>query len=233
MLNPPKRTRLYEDIMDQLVNLIKEGSLKPGDRLPTERKLAEDLNVSRTAIREALRSLETMGYIYSKVGEGTYINEVTLKNVMDPFSTLLSQNGKLIMELIEVRILLETEIARLAAKRITPLKTDTIQKTLDDMQKEIDSGNNGINAENAFHNSLAAAAENEAMGLILDMCGDLLSKTREATLNIPGQPKKTLADHASIFDAVRNGDSDLAAQRMKQHLSDARQNYISNYYQKK
>ena len=224
MLEPPKKTRLYENIIEQLVTLIRDGTLKPGDKLPPERKLAEELKVSRTAIREALRSLETMGYISSKVGGGTYINELTLQNVMSPFSSLLSQNKKLIIELIQVRMLLETEIARLAAKHITPSKIKQIQKTIDDMRVEIDEGKNGVHADNAFHNVLAVASENQALKIILDMCGDLLSQTREATLNIVGQPEITLKDHMHIFDAIRKGESDLAANRMKQHLLNAQRN---------
>ena len=224
MLEPPKKTRLYENIIDQLIALIKDGTLKPGDKLPPERKLAEDLNVSRTAIREALRSLETMGYISSKVGGGTYINAITLGNVMNPFSAVLSQNKKLIVELLEVRMLLETEIARLAALRITPAKIQTLQKAVEAMRVEVAAGRNGLDADNEFHNALAIASENEALKLILDMCGDLLAQTREATLNIEGQPEITLKDHEQIFEAVRKGDSMLAARRMKQHLSDAQRN---------
>lgn len=224
MLEPPKKTRLYENIIDQLLSLIKDGTLKPGDKLPTERKLAEDLEVSRTAIREALRSLEVLGYIHSKVGGGTYINEITLENVMSPFSDVLSQNKKLIIELIEVRMLLETEITRLATKRITPSKMKKIQKSIDDMRAEIDAGSNGLEADNSFHSALSIASENQALKLILDMCGNLLSQTREATLNIPGQPEKTLEEHNAIFEAIRKGDPDLAAKRMQQHLNSAKKN---------
>jgi len=228
MLEPPKKTRLYENIIEQLIALIKDGTLKPGDKLPPERKLAEDLNVSRTAIREALRSLETMGYIVSKVGGGTYINEITLGNVMNPFSAVLSQNKKLIVELLEVRMLLETEIARLAALRITPAKIQALQKAVEAMRAEVTAGHNGLDADNDFHNALAVASENEALKLILDMCGDLLTQTREATLNLEGQPEITLKDHEQIFEAVRKGDSMLAARRMKQHLADAQRNLARN-----
>lgn len=224
MLEPPKKTRLYENIIEQLLSLIKDGTLKPGDKLPTERKLSEELGVSRTAIREALRSLEVLGYIHSKVGGGTYISEITLENVMSPFSAVLSQNKKLIIELIEVRMLLESEITRLATKNMTPAKIKKIQKALDDMRTEIDAGTNGLEADNSFHNALAVASENQALKLILDMCGNLLSQTREATLNIPGQPEKTLHDHEEIFEAIRKGDSDLAAFRMQQHLRNAKRN---------
>ena len=127
MLKPLKKTRLYEEIIKQLTDLINNGSLKPGDKLPTERDLAVQLNVSRTAIREALRSLEMMGFIESKVGEGTFVKEITLNNVIDPFSSILSKDKKLVAELIEVRILLESEIARLAAARINDDKAAEIE----------------------------------------------------------------------------------------------------------
>lgn len=90
----------------------------PGDKLPTERDLAVQLNVSRTAIREVLRSLETMGFIESRVGEGTFVKKTTLDNIIKPFSGLLSQDKKLMIELIEVRMLLEAEMQSLLLKRL-------------------------------------------------------------------------------------------------------------------
>ena len=143
---------------------------------------------------------------------------------MDPFSAFLSQNKKLIIELIEIRMLLESEIARLAAKRITPLKISKLQKTIQKMRAEIDAGGNGLDAENAFHDALADASENQALKLILGMCSDMLSKSREATLVIEGQPERTLYEHSHILEAVRQGDSALAAKRMKQHLVNAQKN---------
>lgn len=224
MLEPLKKTRLYEEIIKQLQELIRKGDLKPGDKLPPERELAVQLNVSRTAIREALRSLEMMGFINSKVGGGTYIRQVTLDNVILPFSSILSQDKKLMMELIEVRMLLESEIAKLAARRINKDKVAAIEDSLKLMEKEIAEGKIGLRGDNAFHDALALAAENSAMSKILNMCGDLLSSTREATLKIPGQPAKTIMDHKAIFQAVRDGDEMKAEERMKEHLEKAHRN---------
>lgn len=224
MLEPLKKTRLYEEIIKQIQDLIRKGLLKPGDRLPPERELAVQLNVSRTAIREALRSLEMMGFIESKVGGGTFIRQVTLDNVIDPFSNILAQDKKLIIELIEVRMLLETEIAKLAALRINDEKAAHIEKTIELMEKEVKDGGIGLEGENAFHNALALTAENTAMMKILNMCGDLLSSTREATLKIHGQPEKSIKDHRKIFEAVRKGDERLAKSLMKEHLVKAQKN---------
>ena len=91
MLEPLVKTRLYEEIVKQIINRIKSGELKPGDKLPTERELASQLKVSRTAIREALRSLEVMGVIDSKVGSGTFVKEMSLDSLMDPLQAYLKK----------------------------------------------------------------------------------------------------------------------------------------------
>jgi GntR family transcriptional repressor for pyruvate dehydrogenase complex len=224
MLEPIRKSRLYEDIVKQLIELINNGSLKPGDRLPPERELAVELNVSRTAIREALRAMELMGFIDSKVGGGTFIRQITLDNVIDPFTILLSQDKDVVLELIEVRQLLETEIARLAARRINDDKLADLQRSIDLMANEIEKGGIGIAGDNAFHDSLAKAAENNSMAKILNMCGDLLSYSRQATLRIPGQPEKSLDDHKKILAAVSSRDEKIAARLMKEHLIKAHKN---------
>lgn len=229
MLKPLKKTRLYEEIVKQLVSLIETGQLNPGDKLPPERQLADELQVSRTAIREALRSMESMGYIESKVGGGTYIRAISLDNVLHPFSTVLSQNKKLIRELLEVRQILESQIALLAAKRATSDHIAAIQKTLDEMRTDIESGGIGLTGDNDFHNALAKAADNSAMSKLLELCEELISKSRESTLRIPGQPQKSLVDHEEIFEAVRNHDSELAQRLMNDHIVKAQENFKKNY----
>ena len=87
-----KKPKYYEEIVQILFNKIKSGELRPGDRLPPERKLAEDMGVSRTVVREALRSLETMGYINQQIGNGTFIAIPTVSNLMDPFSAIIVQD---------------------------------------------------------------------------------------------------------------------------------------------
>lgn len=215
------KLKLYQKITYQLLELIKSGELKAGDRLPPERQLAEMMKVSRTAIREALRSMESFGYITSKTGGGTYIKAITLENVISPFSVMLSQDKKLIRELVDVRVLLETEIAALAAKKITPEEEKALYATIEQMQNEIDSGLNGLDADNAFHTMLANIADNSAMRLIYELCAELLSKTRETTLNVPGQPVKSLAEHKKICSSICAGDDRAASRYMWDHLKKA------------
>jgi GntR family transcriptional repressor for pyruvate dehydrogenase complex len=229
MLKPLKKTRLYEEIVKQLIDLIEGGTLKPGDRLPSERQMAEELGVSRTAIREALRALESMGYIESKVGGGTFIREISLDKALLPFTTLLSQDKNLIKELLEVRQLLEAEIALLASKRATEEDIKNMEEALDSMREDIEKGGIGLQGDNEFHNARAVAARNLAMSKILGLCDELLSKSRESTLRIPGQPARSLEDHIAILNAIKDRDHLLTQQLMKQHMIKAQENYREQY----
>jgi len=224
MLEPMKKSRLYEGIVKQITDMIRSGELKAGDRLPTERDLAVELNVSRTAIREALRSMELMGMIESKVGGGTFIRELTLDSLMDPLANILSQNDRLTIELIEVRMLLEVEITKLAAQRITEKKIQALEKSLQLMQKEIDAGELGLKGDNAFHLELAKAADNLAMMSITRLCGELLSNTRKAALEALDDRRIGVRHHQAIFEAVKAGQAKEAADLMRKHLEMAYQN---------
>ena len=192
MLEPIKKTRLYEDIADQLISLIQDGTLAPGDRLPSERQLAEDLQVSRTAVREALHSLASMGYIESRVGEGTYVKQLTLDSIMHPLSSMLIKDEKLIRELIDVRILLETETAKLAAQAITPDKADKLYESLTIMEESVARGGSGLTGDNAFHNTIADITGNDALRMILTRVEPFSQNPVRQRSNYPGNRKSPL-----------------------------------------
>ncbi len=203
---------------------IHAGTLRPGDRLPPERALAEEYGVSRTAIREALRSMEMMGCVESRVGEGTFIKAPSLSNIVDPFSMVLAQNRQLGSELIEVRLILETEVAALAARRRTQQQLRALEATLQDMEQDIAAGGVGLEADESFHSILAQAAGNDALNVMLDMCAGMLSRTRPITQAIKGVPKMTLKDHTAICNAVRAQDEKAARRLMRMHLNRALRN---------
>jgi GntR family transcriptional regulator, transcriptional repressor for pyruvate dehydrogenase complex len=214
-------SQTYNRIVDQLLEQINTGILKPGDRLPPERELAEIFSVSRTVIREATRTMEYMGFLQSKVGNGTFVRQVTFDKIIDPFQVYLTQDEQFIMELIEIRLLLETEIARLAAQRASAADKDRIAQALDMMEHEIISGDNGLTGENAFHDALASAAKNTAIIKILSMCNDLISKTCKVTLDIPGHSRVAWHEHKMIFEAIEHGDAKKAVAEMRKHLKKA------------
>jgi GntR family transcriptional repressor for pyruvate dehydrogenase complex len=229
MLEPIKKTRLYEKVIGQILNMVKNGELKPGDRLPTERDLAIQLHVSRTAIREALRSMEFMGLIESKVGGGTFIKEMTMDDLMDPFAAVLANNERLIIELIEVRLLLEVEIAKTAARRMSPKKAHLIENSLNLMKSELEAGRLGLEGDNAFHQALADAADNLAMMNITRLCSELLSQTREAALTVMEDRLLAIEHHQAIFEAVKNHDAAEAGRLMQIHLETAFHNLLEQH----
>ena len=219
-----KGTKLYEEITAKMLEQIHDGTLKPGDRLPPERTLAEEYGVSRTAIREALRSMEMMGCVESRVGEGTFIRTPSLADVVDPFSMVIAQTGRLGTELIEIRLILETEVAALAARRRTMDQLAALDRTLEEMRADIEAGGVGLEADAEFHNILAEATGNEALGVMLNMCEGMLSRTRPITQAIKGVPRMALKDHAAICDAVHMQDERAARRLMRSHLNRALRN---------
>ena len=158
------------------------------------------------------------------MGDGTFIKQVTLDNVIEPYSLLLSRDKKLMLELIEVRLLLETETARLAALKRDVNDLIEIEKALDLMKREINDGQIGLYGDKLLHDMIAKASYNSAMSKLLALCGDLLSFTIKATLDIPGQPQKSLEDHTKIVEAIKKGDGEAAAKHMREHLLKAYRN---------
>jgi GntR family transcriptional regulator, transcriptional repressor for pyruvate dehydrogenase complex len=221
MIEPVRKIRLYESITNQLQKLIKEGELKPGDQLPPERELAERMNVSRPSIREALRTLEMMGYLESRVGVngGTFIKKITIDTIISPFSALLIQNDNYIIELLEVRLVLEIEVSRLSALRRTEEDIESMKAAIIQMEQEINEGESGYLGDNQFHHALAKSAHNHVFEQFVAMCGDLLEIERESHLRlIKGESRKALEQHKKILQSIIDGDEEQAQAQMRKHI---------------
>jgi GntR family transcriptional repressor for pyruvate dehydrogenase complex len=158
------------------------------------------------------------------VGEGTFIKAPSLSNIVDPFSMIIAQNGRMGSELIEARLILETEIAALAARRRSDKQLSALEKTIDQMAGDIENGGMGIEADEVFHGILAEAAGNEPLRLMLNMCAGMLSRTRPITQAVKGVPKMALKDHSAICEAVRSQDEKAARRLMRTHLNRALRN---------
>ncbi|NQT59970.1 MAG: FadR family transcriptional regulator [Bacteroidetes bacterium] len=221
MIEPVKKIRLYETITNQLQKLMKQGVLNPGDKLPSERELAEQMHVSRPSIREALRTLEMMGYLESKVGVngGTFIKQLTINTIISPFSTLLLQNENFIIELLEVRLVLEIEVSRLAAIRRSKEDLTKLKAAIIAMQDEINQGESGFIGDNSFHRALAEATHNHVLEQFVAMCGNLLEIERESHLRqISGESEKALKQHIDIYTSIEEQDEELAQAQMRKHI---------------
>jgi GntR family transcriptional repressor for pyruvate dehydrogenase complex len=131
---PIKTKRIYEEIVEQLKELISKGELKHGQKLPAERELAESLGVSRASVREALTALEAIGILDIRPGEGTFIRETSVSTTFAPLTMILEMEQNSISQLMEVRRVLETEIAALAVQRATEEDLARIEENLNRMK---------------------------------------------------------------------------------------------------
>ena len=217
-LEPVKSTRIYEEIVRQVRGLITEGRLKSGDQLPAERDLAAQFKVSRTSVREALRTLESMGLIAIRPGEGTFVREVSVESLIEPLAQVILSQREAVGELFEARRLLEPAIAGLAARRATQDDIQEMERILEDQAKEVAAGLTGLTQDAAFHSSIAMSVRNRAITRIVNALMDLLTQSREESLQTPGRPTRSHQDHRRILDAIRRRDETGAYVAMLDHL---------------
>ena len=215
--------RLYESVIEQIMDLIKNNELKPGDKLPPERELAEKLSISRNSLREAFRVLESRGLIKSKPGGGRFIREIWKNGHNNTENIILSLEKSSILELLEAREIFEVEIVELAAQRATPEDIELIEKALNKMnQKEELKDDKKMESDTEFHLAIAGASHNFVFINIMKLHLDLLKETREKTWQIPGRREKQYQEHRAILQAIKEHNSKKAEEAMLKHLMSIR-----------
>ncbi len=228
MFKPVKKTRVYEEIVVKVKHLIEKGRLHSGDQLPSERELAGVFNVSRSSVREALRSLETQGFLESRQGDGTYIARQPVESLVNPLATVIFTEKDGQIELFEMRRLIEPQLAYLAAERATPEEIVMLGKALELQEDAIAQGESGTEIDKTFHYILAKAAKNKVILRIVDNIMDLLAESRDKYLQGDGRPERSLARHREVLNAIRSGDRELAASVMLEHLEDIEASLFSS-----
>jgi GntR family transcriptional repressor for pyruvate dehydrogenase complex len=212
------KTRVSEDIIEQVRDLITSGRLKPGDRLPAERELAQILSVSRSAVREAIRALESLGIVEARAGEGTFVATPPEGQERDPFIAILSRAWSTQRKLFEVRQVIEPDLAALAARRATAEHIEKLRSILNEQEAEIRNGQSGGKQDTMFHYATAEATGNEVLVQIMDSLMDLLSKTREASLQHDERRVQSLKQHQAILRAIEERKPLAAERRMREHI---------------
>ena len=223
-----KKTRIYNEIVNQIRGLISEGRIKPGDRLPPERELAELFDASRNSVRDAMRVLEQMGLIESRQGDGTYVRSVSAERLAEPLALMLLQSRTQMRELWEVRRVLEPAIAEFAAERITEEELDELEAILAAQRRKVEAGFIALEEDTAFHYTIAEAARNTVMLRTLDTLVDLLRQSRERSLQQRDRPRYSLAGHGRILAALRRRDPSGARAEMLQHLREIEQRVFAD-----
>jgi GntR family transcriptional repressor for pyruvate dehydrogenase complex len=216
--------RLYESVIGQIMDLIKNNELKPGDKLPPERELAEKFFISRGSLREAFRVLESRGIIKSKPGGGRYIREIRKNGHNNTENIILSLEKSSILELLEAREIFEVKIVKLAAQRATVEDIESIEKALNKMNEEEElKDDKKTESDTEFHLAIAGASHNFVFVNIIKLHLDLLKETREKTQQIPGRREERWHEHQAILQGIKEHDSKKAGKAMLKHLKNIRQ----------
>lgn len=223
MLLKPIRTRkIYEQIVDQIGQLVAQGQLKPGDRLPSERELVERFQVSRASIREAISALEMMGLIEVRSGEGTFIRQVNIESVVTPLAWMLFIEKDTDLELYEARKILEVQAAGLAAERADEDEISEMFEALEIMRKDLESHHLGEEADHHFHYAIARATHNKILFRLMNTLSDTMKKalksSRSKLYEHEDTPEKLFQEHLAIFQAIKNRDAEQAQKLMLDHL---------------
>ena len=217
MLKAVEKRRAYQDVVSQILTLIKSGKLKKGDQLPTERDLAESFKVSRTTVREAIRSLESTKMVESRQGNGTYILANKDIEVQNLCSALFNERDDL-MDIFHVRNIIEPSIAQLAAERATPAEIKELEAIVDQHEANLIAGSPTIDTDTAFHMALAQAAKNRVLGRLVNALIDLLAESRQEALQSGRRGEESLKGHRNILTAIEKGDGAAAKDAMRLHL---------------
>jgi GntR family transcriptional repressor for pyruvate dehydrogenase complex len=217
-IEPIRKTRVAEEIADRIRVLILDGTFPPGLPLPAERPLAERFGVSRGSIRDAFRTLETIGLLVTRHGQGTFPQELEVDRLVAPLASVLRYRPDLQNELLDVRRMFEPAVARVAAIRVTDEDLADLQRILDAQRKKLKANRSALVEDTAFHAALARATRNRVVVSIMATLNDLLVESRRHTLKQKGRPQRSIAGHEAVVAALRQRDADAAAAAMREHI---------------
>lgn len=214
--------RLSDEVAETLLREVRQGSMQAGERFPSERELSEQFNVSRTVIREAIRSLAGKGVITVQPGRGLAVARVEASTVRESMSLYLQGMDQLDYEMVhEVRATIELEIAALAASRANEDEVRALSEVCERMADHPADIEFTSKADVEFHRTLATITHNPLFMIMLDAIGDVLLEIRIETMAIPGRTDKGLEAHREILTQVGAGNPDKAREAMREHLTES------------
>lgn len=220
---------LSEKIIAQITDAVVGGQLAPGSRLPTERELAEQFGVSRTVVRDAIKTLAGRGFLQVRHGSGIFVAtaEESMAGRLEMLSNTLVLQGTGLQDLFDVRKTLEVRTAELAAKLRTPDQVVRLRTLVEDAYQHLDEPEMLSKRDAQFHVAIAEASQNLVMVRVMLTLLDLLAKSRLESLGIPGQAERALKDHGRIIQAIEARDLSEAKKAMLDHLDQTESAIVS------
>ena len=214
-----RKNKVYEEVARQIERLILK-KLKPGDKLPSERELADMLQVSRSSIRDAIRGLELMGLVEPRQGAGTIVREISADSLVNPFANALKQGRNWSASFWIFARCWSRPWLRAPPRTLLPTKSRRWKRFCNGRKRKLSRGETTIAEDAEFHYSVALASGNSVVLKVLDILMDLLRETRERSLQVEGRPKKSLAGHRRILAAIKRQDAEAAKAAMRRHIED-------------
>ncbi|MGH2377042.1 MAG: FadR/GntR family transcriptional regulator [Candidatus Limnocylindria bacterium] len=217
VLQPIRRDRLYQGIVSQIEALLERGELRPGDQLPAERILAEQFEVSRPSVREALRSLELLGIVETRPGGGTFVRQAQPGDLARPLSSLMSR-GHAVRDVIDVRGLIEPAVAERAARNITAAELEELRGIIQTQKRKVEAGESYVDEDTRFHEVIGHAARNELLVTMLGVIWGVLRASREEWLQTEDRASASLRAHRRILAALEAHDPAAARAAAAEHI---------------
>ncbi|UZP66120.1 FadR family transcriptional regulator [Desulfovibrio mangrovi] len=213
-----QQTKIYEQVVARIRDLIDSGQIRPGDKLPSERNLAEIFKVSRSSLREAIRALQESGVLESRRGDGTYVSLPPGSDLLAPFAEVMTQQRVRLWQLFQFRLAIEPQIARLAAQERTEGHLEALRHVLELQEKELGNGEKTGYADLHFHQLIAMATGNPLFVDVVTRAESKLAETRNEPLQSEERQKASLQSHRDIFTTIMQRDADAAEEAMRTHL---------------
>jgi GntR family transcriptional repressor for pyruvate dehydrogenase complex len=221
MFTPVKNTKVYEQVIEQIKEMIASGKLKKGDKLPPERELVEQLKASRTSIREAIRALQIIGLVECRQGGGNFIRESFENSLFEPLSIMFVLQNSKPEEILELRKIVEVETAALAAEKIKDNELEEIQEIIKQMRKCSDEVT-GSELDKDLHYKIANASGNflvvSVLSAISSLVDSFIKDARKMILRQSENKEVLMEHHENLYNALKNHEKNKAAEIMRKHL---------------
>lgn len=217
-VTPIKQEPAADRVVSQLLAMVTAGTLKPGDRLPCERDMAEMFNVSRPTVREGLRALAVLGVLKARHGSGIFVSALQATEILGPLSFFLTLQDVQVDQLYDARRLIEGEIASLAARNATAGDIAELQKYIAEQEQLIDDPRSYRESDGSFHRLLAQMAGNPFLARASESLGVLGLEFRKTASETPIVLESSIRDHRIIVDSIAAGDVDGARIGMQAHM---------------
>ena len=218
-LKPIQRSTISATVFENLLGHVINGNWKEGDRIPAERELSEQLGIGRASLREAVKALELIGVLDSRVGDGTFVcarSEFLSRPLLWAISG--TEHSEL-RELLEARLVIEETLAAFAAERASTEELQNIKAAHEGMRTCFGDASGSLEFDMRFHAAIADAAHNQVLANSVQLLRNLVTPWLLLKHKLPAEPSKSFASHDQIYDAILHRDPKRAGEEMRRHLS--------------